>query len=152
MNFLFRHVKLAGNSAKDFLFTSSNMIHKARLLASVANAALCRDITPFIASALIAFLPIAYLGGCMKERPFLISFLKPHNEKRALPLCALFVKYGSCSPIDHSFPKGYRPLMETRAVSLESASKTILKIAQASELQVCTFKDALIFSLKVYGE
>ena len=115
------------------------MVHKARLLAVVANAAFCRDIIPFVASALIAFLPIAHLGGCKEGRPFLVSFLTSPDEKRALPLCALFVKYGSCSPIDHSFPKGYRPLMETRAVSLESASKTILKIAQVSELQVSTF-------------
>ena len=54
MNFLFRHVKLAGNLAKDFLSTSSSIIHKARLLASVANATFCRDIIPFVASALIA--------------------------------------------------------------------------------------------------
>ena len=67
MNFLIRHVKLAGDSAKDFLSTSSSIKHIARYLASGANAAFCRDVTRFVASALVAFFPIAHFGGCRKE-------------------------------------------------------------------------------------
>ena len=70
MNFLIRHVKLAGDWAKDFLSTSSNIIHIARCLESAANAVFCRDVTRFAASALVALFPIAHLGGCRKERPF----------------------------------------------------------------------------------
>ena len=81
MNFLIWHVKLAGDSAKDFLSTSSSIIHIAWCLVSAANAPFCRDVTRFAAFALIAFFPIAHLGGCRKERPFLISFLTPHDEK-----------------------------------------------------------------------
>ena len=91
MNFLIRHVKLAGDSAKDFLSTSSSIIHIARYLVSGANAAFCRDVTRFVASALVAFFPIAHLGGCRKERPFIVSFLTSTDEKRALLLWALVV-------------------------------------------------------------
>ena len=91
MNFLIRNVKLAGNSAKDFLSTSSSIIHIARCLVSGANAAFCRNVTRFAASALVAFLPIADLGGCRKERPFIVSFLTSPDEKRALKICALVV-------------------------------------------------------------
>ena len=93
MNFLIWHVKLAGDSAKDFLSTfhiEQHNIHSRRLV-SAGNAAFCRDATRFAASALIAFFPIAHLGGRRKERPFLISFLTPHDEKRFLQLCALVV-------------------------------------------------------------
>ena len=91
MNFLIRHVKLSKDSAKDFLSTSSSIIHIARCLVIGANAAFCRDVTRFNASALVAFFPIAHLRGCRKERPFIVSFLTPHDEKRALLLCALVV-------------------------------------------------------------
>ena len=91
MNFLIRHVKLAGDSTKDFLSTSSSILHIARCLVSGADAAFCRDVTRFAASALVAFFPIAHLGGCRKERPFIVSFLMSPDEKRALLLCALVV-------------------------------------------------------------
>ena len=91
MNFLIRHVKLAGDSAKDFLSTSSSIIHIARCLVSRANGAFCRDFTRFAAFALVSFFPIAHLGGCRKERPFIVSFLTSPDEKRALLLCALVV-------------------------------------------------------------
>ena len=91
MNFLIRHVKLAGDSAKYFLSTSSSIIHIARCLVSGANAAFCRDVTRFVASAQVAFFPIAHLGGCRKERPYIVSFLTSTDEKRALLLCALVV-------------------------------------------------------------
>ena len=61
MNFLNWHVKLAEDSAKDFLSTSSNIIHIARCLVSGANAAFCRSVTRFAASALVAFFLIAHL-------------------------------------------------------------------------------------------
>ena len=67
MNFLIRHIKLAGDSDKDFLSPSSSIIHIARCLVSGANAAVCRNVTRFAASALVAFFPIAHLGGCRKE-------------------------------------------------------------------------------------
>ena len=60
MNFLIRHVKLPGDSAKDFLSTSSNIIHLARYLVSGANDAFCRDVTRFVAYSLVAFFPIAH--------------------------------------------------------------------------------------------
>ena len=66
MNFLIRHFKLAGDLAKDFLSTSSSIIRLARCLVSGANAAFCRDVTRFAASALIAFFPMAQLRGCRK--------------------------------------------------------------------------------------
>ena len=91
MNFLIRHVKLARDSAKDFLSTSSSIIHIARCLVSGANAAFCRDVTRFAESALVAFFPIAQLGGCRKERPFIVSFLTLPDKKTALLLCALVV-------------------------------------------------------------
>ena len=91
MNFLIRHVKVAGDSAKDFLSTSSSIIHIARCLVSGANAAFCRDVTRFVAFALVTFFPIAHFGGCRKERPFLVSFLTSTDEKTALILCALVV-------------------------------------------------------------
>ena len=91
MNFLIRHFKLAGDSAKDTLSTSSSIIHIACCLVSGANAASCRDFTWFAASALVAFFPVAHLGGCRKESPFTVSFLTSPNEKRALLLCALVV-------------------------------------------------------------
>ena len=91
MNFLIRHVKLAGDLAKDFPSTSSSIIHIARCLVSWADAAFCRDVTRFPAYALVAFFPIAYLGYCRKERPFLISFLTPQDEEGVLQLCALVV-------------------------------------------------------------
>ena len=91
MNFLLRHVKLAGDSAKDFLSISSSIIHIPRCLVSGANAAFCRDVTWFAASALVAFFPIAHLGGCRKERPFIVSFQASPDEKRVLLLCALVV-------------------------------------------------------------
>ena len=47
MNFLIRHVKLAGDSAKDFLSTSSSIIQIARCLVAGANAAFCRDVIRF---------------------------------------------------------------------------------------------------------
>ena len=75
MNFLIRHVKLARDSAKDSLSTSSSIIHKARCIVSGANDAFCRDVTRFVAYALVAFFPIAHLGGCRKEKPFIVSFL-----------------------------------------------------------------------------
>ena len=84
MNFLIRHVKLAGDSAKDFHSTSSSIIHIARCLVSVANAGFCRDVTRFAACALVAFFPIAHFGGCTKERPFIVSFLTSLDEERAL--------------------------------------------------------------------
>ena len=84
MYFLTRHVKLAGDSAKDFHSTSSSIIHIARCLVSGDNAGFCRDGTRFAASALVAFFPIAHLGGCTKERPFIVSFLTSPDEKRAL--------------------------------------------------------------------
>ena len=127
MNFLIRHVKLAGVSSKDFLSTSSSIIHIARCLVAWANAAFCRDATPFAASALVAFFPIAHLGGCKKERLFIVSFLTPHDEKRVLQLCALVVQYGLCGLLHYPFSKCYCPLMETRSDSLEAASKTILE-------------------------
>ena len=89
MNFLIRHVKLAGDLAKAFLSTSSSIIHIVRCLVSAANAAFCRDVTRFAASALVAFFPIAHLEGCRKERPVLICFLTQRDEKRVLQLCAL---------------------------------------------------------------
>ena len=116
MNFFFWHVKLAGDSAKDFLSTSSSIIHIACCLVSGANAAFCRDVTRFAASALVAFFPIAHLGGCRKERPFNVFFLTSPEEKTALLLFALVVYYWLWCPLDHSFPKGYRPLMETKVV------------------------------------
>ena len=64
MNFLIRHVKVAGDSAKDFLSTSSSIIHIACCLVSADNAAICRDVTRFIPSALVDLFPIAHLGGC----------------------------------------------------------------------------------------
>ena len=91
MNFLIRHVELARDSAKDFLSTSSRILHKARCLVSGANAAFCRDVTRFVASALVAFFPIAHLRGCWKERPFIVSFLTSHVDITALLLCALVV-------------------------------------------------------------
>ena len=91
MNFIIPHVKLAGDSAKDFLSTSSSIIHIARCLESAANAVFCRDVTRFTAPALIAFFPIAHLGGCRKERPFLISFLTPHREKSTAIMCTCCV-------------------------------------------------------------
>ena len=84
MNFLIRHVKLAGDSAKDFLSTSISIIHIVRCLVSGANAAFCRDFTQLSASALVALFPIAYLEGCGKESLFIISFLMSPDEKRAL--------------------------------------------------------------------
>ena len=105
MNFLIRHVKLAGDSAKDFHSTSSSIIHIARCLVSGANAAFRRDVTQFPASALVACFPIAQLGYCRKERPFLISFLTPQDEKRVLQLCALVVYYGSCGLLVTLFRK-----------------------------------------------
>ena len=91
MNFLIRHVKLARDSAKDFLSTSSSILHIARCLVSGANAAFCRDVTRFAVSALVAFFLIAHLGGCRKERPFIVFFLPSPNEITALLLCALVV-------------------------------------------------------------
>ena len=91
MNILIRHVKLAGSSAKDFLSTSSTIIHIARCLVSGANAASWRDVTRFAASALVALFPIVHLGGRRKERQLIVSFLMSPNEKRALLLCALVV-------------------------------------------------------------
>ena len=61
MNFLIRHVKLAGDPAKDSLSTSSSIIHIARCLVSGANSAFCKDVTRFTASVLVAFFPIAHL-------------------------------------------------------------------------------------------
>ena len=84
MNFLISHVKLAGNSAKDFLSTSSSIIHIAHCSVSGANAAICWVVNRFAASALAAFFPIAHLGGCKKEIPFIVSFLTSPDEKRAL--------------------------------------------------------------------
>ena len=84
MNILIRHVKLAGDSAKYFLSTSTSIIHIAHCLVSGANATFCRDDNRFAASALVAFFPIAHLGGCKRERPFIVSFLSPHDEKRVL--------------------------------------------------------------------
>ena len=89
MNFLIRHVKLPIDSAKDFLSTSSSIIHIARCLVSGADAAFCRDVTQFAATTLVAFFLIAHLGGCGKERPFIVSFLTSPDEKRALLLCTL---------------------------------------------------------------
>ena len=60
MIFLIWHVKLAEDSAKDFLSTSSSIIHTARCSVSGANAAFCRNVTRFTASALAAFFPIAH--------------------------------------------------------------------------------------------
>ena len=91
MNLLIQHVKLAGDSAKDFLSTSSSIIHMALCLVPGANAAFCRHVTWFAASALVAFFPIAHLGGCRKERPFIGSLLTSPDEKRVLLLCALVV-------------------------------------------------------------
>ena len=88
MNFLIRYVTLPGDSAKDFLSTSSSIIHIARCLVYGANAAFCRDVTRFAASVLVVFFPIAHLGGCRKERPFIVSFLTSPDEKRALLICA----------------------------------------------------------------
>ena len=90
MNFLIWHVKLAGDSAKDFLSTSSSIIHVGRCLVSGANAAFCRDITRFATSALVAFFPIAHLGGCWKERPFIVSFLTPHDDKKCFSVHLLW--------------------------------------------------------------
>ena len=89
MNFLIRHINLVGDSAKDFLSTSGSIIHTACFLVSADNATFCRDVTRFAASALVAFSPIAHLGGCRKERPFIVSFLTSPDEKRALLPCAL---------------------------------------------------------------
>ena len=61
MNFLIRHVKLAGDPAKDSLSTLSSVIHIACCLVSGANAASCKDVTRFTASALVAFFPIAHV-------------------------------------------------------------------------------------------
>ena len=127
MNFLIRHVKLARDSAKDSLSTSSSIIHKTRCLVSGANAAFCRDVTRFVASALVAFFPIAHLGGCRKERPFIVSFLTRPDEKTALLLCALVACYGSCGPLHFPLSNIHRPLMKTRGDSLKTASKTILE-------------------------
>ena len=91
MKFLIPHVKLVADLAKDFLSTSSSIIHIVRCLVSGANAAFCREVTRFAASAVVAFFPIAHLGYCRKERPFLISFLTPQDGKRVLQLCALVV-------------------------------------------------------------
>ena len=91
MNFLILHVKFAADSAKDFLSTWSSIVRIARCLVSAANAAFCRDTTRFATSALLAFFPIGHLGDCRKDRPFLISFLTPHDEKRFPQLCALVV-------------------------------------------------------------
>ena len=91
MNFPIRHVELAGDSAKDFLSTSNSIIHIARCLVFGANVAFCRDVTWFTASALVTFFLIAHLGGCRKNRPFVISFLTPHDEKRVLQICELVV-------------------------------------------------------------
>ena len=91
MNFLIRHIKLVGDSARDFLSTSSSIIHIACCLVSGANAGFCRDVTRFSASALVAFFPIAHLGYCRKETQFIFSFLTSPYEKRALLLCALGV-------------------------------------------------------------
>ena len=44
MNLLIQHVKLVGDSAKDFLSTLSSIIHIARCLVSRANAVLYRDV------------------------------------------------------------------------------------------------------------
>ena len=60
MNCLIRQVKLAGDSAEDFLSTSSSIIHNARCLVSGANAGFRRDVTRFPAFALVAFFPIAH--------------------------------------------------------------------------------------------
>ena len=67
MNFLIPHVKLAGDSAKDFLSTSSRIIHIARCLVSGANAVFCRDVTRFAAAGLVVFFPIAHLGVVVKR-------------------------------------------------------------------------------------
>ena len=91
INFLISHVKLAGDLAKDFLSTSSSIIHIARCLVSGAKTAFCRDVTRFAAPLLVAFFPIAHLGGCRKERQLIVSFLNSPDEKRALLLCALVV-------------------------------------------------------------
>ena len=91
MNFLIRHVKLAKDSAKDFLSKSISIIHIVRSLVSGANAAFCRDFTQLAASALVALFPIAHLGGCRKESSFIVSFLTSPDEKRALLYCALVV-------------------------------------------------------------
>ena len=91
MEFLIRHVKLAGDSAKDFLSTSSSIIHIARCLVSGANTAFYRDVTQLPASALVAFFTKAHLGGCWRDGPFIISFLMSPDDKRALLLCALVV-------------------------------------------------------------
>ena len=55
MKFLIRHVEFAGDPAKDSLSTLSSIIHIARCLVSGANAAFCRNVTRFTASALVAF-------------------------------------------------------------------------------------------------
>ena len=91
MNFLIGHVKLAGDSAKDFLSTSSSIIHIARCLVFGANAAFCEDVTRLAAFALVAFFTKAHLGGCWKEIQFIVSFLTPPDEKRVLQLCPLVV-------------------------------------------------------------
>ena len=91
MNFLIRHVKVAGDLAKEFFSTSSSVIHITCCLVSGTNAALCRDVARFVAFSLVAFFLIAHLGGCRKERPFIVSFLTSPDEKRALLLCALVV-------------------------------------------------------------
>ena len=91
MNFLIRHVKLAGDSAKDFPFTLSSIMHIAGCIVFGANDAFCRDVTWFVASALVSFFPIAHLGDCRKGRPFIVSFLMSPDEKRALLLCAIVV-------------------------------------------------------------
>ena len=126
MYFLIRHVRLAGDSAKCFLSTSSSIIHIACCLVAGANAAFCRNVTWFAASALVAFFPIAHLGGCLTERPFIVSFIPSPDEKRVLLLCALVVQYGSCGPLHYQFPKGYRPLMETYGGSLNRHPKRFL--------------------------
>ena len=127
MNFLIRHVKLARDSAKDFLSTSSSILHIARCLVSGANAAFCRDVTRFAESALVTFFRKAHLGGSRKEKPFIVSFLTSPDEKTALLLCTLVAYYGSCGPLHYPLSKGYRPLIETRGSSLKSASITILE-------------------------
>ena len=140
MNFLIRHVKLAGDSAKDFFSTSSSLIHMACSLVSRANAAFCRDFTRFAAFALVSFFPMAHLGGCRKERQLIVSFLTSPDEKIALLLCVLVVWYGPCGLSHYPFPKGYRPLMETSGGSLKSASKTILATVMLPQYRYVHFK------------
>ena len=74
MNFLIQHVKLAGDSAKDFHSTSSSIIHIARCSVSGSNAGFCRDVTRFAAPVLVSFFLIAHFGGCTKENHSLSLF------------------------------------------------------------------------------